>query len=193
MEIQKISIVRDNFSRKKRKYTENRNDLCNDFEQDMIWDKLYFIKQYLNWILLFLKRRRVYVMKDKYYELKMKYEKYVVIMKSGIFYNVLGNDCYLMKCIFGYKINPFGDTIKIGFPLNTLNKVIGMFDQLKINYIVYENEIVIKRRFQHNQYDLYLKNKLTIEERINFIYFKLRELKDTADFMNVLERIEEII
>lgn len=135
----------------------------------------------------------MYVMKDKYYELKMKYEKYVVIMKSGIFYNVLGNDCYLMKCIFGYKINPFGDTIKIGFPLNTLNKVIGMFDQLKINYIVYENEIVIKRRFQHNQYDLYLKNKLTIEERINFIYFKLRELKDTADFMNVLERIEEII
>ena len=193
MEIQKISIVRDNFSRKKRKYTENRNDLCNDFEQDMIWDKLYFIKQYLNWILLFFKRRRVYVMKDKYYELKMKYEKYVVIMKSGIFYNVLGNDCYLMKCIFGYKINPFGDTIKIGFPLNTLNKVIGMFDQLKINYIVYENEIVIKRRFQHNQYDLYLKNKLTIEERIDSIYFKLRELKDTADFMNVLERIEEII
>lgn len=55
MEIQKISIVRDNFSRKKRKYTENRNDLCNDFEQDMIWDKLYFIKQYLNWILFFLK------------------------------------------------------------------------------------------------------------------------------------------
>ena len=38
MEIQKISIVRDNFSRKKRKYTENRNDLCNDFEQDMIWE-----------------------------------------------------------------------------------------------------------------------------------------------------------
>ena len=151
------------------------------------------IKQYLNWILLFFKRRRVYGMKDKYYELKMKYEKYVVIMKSGIFYNVLGNDCYLMKCIFGYKINPFGDTIKIGFPLNTLNKVIGMFDQLKINYIVYENEIVIKRRFQHNQYDLYLKNKLTIEERIDSIYFKLRELKDTADFMNVLERIEEII
>lgn len=132
-------------------------------------------------------------MKDKYYDLKMKYEKYIVIMKSGIFYNVLGNDCYLMKSIFGYKINPFGDTIKIGFPLNTLNKVIGMFDQLKINYIVYENEIVIKRIFQHNQYDFYLKNKLTIEERIDFIYFKLRELKDTADFMNVLERIEEII
>lgn len=44
MEIQKISIVRDNFSRKKRKYTENRNDLCNDFEQDMIWEKLYFVK-----------------------------------------------------------------------------------------------------------------------------------------------------
>ena len=108
-------------------------------------------------------------MKDKYYDLKMKYEKYIVIRKSGIFYNVLGNDCYLMKSIFGYKINPFGDTIKIGFPLNTLNKVIGMFDQLKINYIVYENEIVIKRRFQHNQYDLYLKNKLTIEERIEEI------------------------
>lgn len=193
MEIQKISIVRDNFSRKKRKYTKNRNDLCNDFEQDMIWDKLYFIKQYLNWILLFFKRRRVYGMKDKYYELKMKYEKYVVIMKSGIFYNVLGNDCYLMKSIFGYKINPFGDTIKIGFPLNTLNKVLRILDQLKINYIIYEHEIDIKRRFQHNQYDLYLKNKLTTDERIDSIYFKLRELKDSADFITILERIEEII
>ena len=40
----KISIVRDNFSREKRKYTENRNDLCDDFEQDMIWEKLYFVK-----------------------------------------------------------------------------------------------------------------------------------------------------
>lgn len=135
----------------------------------------------------------MYGMKDKYYELKMKYEKYVVIMKSGIFYNVLGNDCYLMKSIFGYKINPFGDTIKIGFPLNTLNKVLRILDQLKINYIVYEHEIDIKRRFQHNQYDLYLKNKLTTDERIDSIYFKLRELKDTADFITILERIEEMI
>ena len=69
--------------------------------------------------------------KNIYFEVKNKYKNYVVIMKNGIFYNVLGNDCYLLKNIFNYKINSFSDTVKVGFPLNTLNKVINTFDKLK--------------------------------------------------------------
>ena len=49
--------------------------------------------------------------KNIYFEVKNKYKNYVVIMKNGIFYNVLGNDCYLLKNIFNYKINSFSDTV----------------------------------------------------------------------------------
>ena len=41
--------------------------------------------------------------KEKYFELKEKKKEFIIIMKNGIFYNVLGKDCYIIKNIFGYK------------------------------------------------------------------------------------------
>ena len=35
--------------------------------------------------------------KEKYFELKDKKKKFIIIMKNGIFYNVLGKDCYIIK------------------------------------------------------------------------------------------------
>ena len=114
-------------------------------------------------------------------------------MKNGIFYNVLGNDCYLLKNIFNYKINSFSDTVKVGFPLNTLNKVINTFDKLKINYIVYENEIVLKGKFPKNKYDIFLKSKLSMDDRIKRINLKLNEMKQDSKILGLLDAIEEII
>ena len=131
--------------------------------------------------------------KDNYFEVKNNYKNYVVIMKNGIFYNVLGNDCYLLKNIFNYKINSFSDTVKVGFPLNTLNKVINTFDKLKINYIVYENEIVLKGKFPKNKYDIFLKSKLSMDDRIKRINLKLNEMKQDSKILGLLDAIEEII
>ena len=114
-------------------------------------------------------------------------------MKNGIFYNVLGNACYLLKTIFNYKINSFSDTIKVGFPINTLNKVINTFDKLKINYIVYENEVVLKDKFSKNKYGIFLKNKLSIDDRIVRINLKLNEMKQNSDILEILDAIEELI
>ena len=115
------------------------------------------------------------------------------IIKNGIFYNVLGNDCYLLKNIFNYKINSFSDTVKVGFPLNTLNNVINTFDKLKINYIVYENEIVLKGKFPKNKYDIFLKSKLSMDDRIKRINLKLNEMKQDSKILGLLDAIEEII
>lgn len=54
---------------------------------------------------------------EKYFDLKSKNKYSIFIMKIGVFYNVLCNDCYIMKNIFGYKVSAFGDTIKVVFIL----------------------------------------------------------------------------
>ena len=37
--------------------------------------------------------------REKYFELKEKKKNFIIIMKNGIFYNVLGKDCYILKNI----------------------------------------------------------------------------------------------
>lgn len=132
-------------------------------------------------------------LKDNYFELKEKYKNYIIMMKSGTFYNVLGNDCYVFKNIFNYKINRFSDTVKVAFPLNTLNKVVDTFDRLKINYIVYEGEIKLKGKFHGNNYDCFIKDRLTINERIERINILLNEAKHHSNIIKILDAIEEII
>ncbi len=86
--------------------------------------------------------------KEIYLTQKEKYEDYIILIKVGNFYNSLGGDAHLLATIFNYKINPFAGTIKVGFPLISLNKVLKTLDNLKINYIVYENKIVLKQKFK---------------------------------------------
>ena len=125
--------------------------------------------------------------------LSEKYKEYIVIIKSGTFYNVFGTDCYVMRNIFHYKINPFSSTIKVGFPLQTLNKVLTKLEHLKINYIVYENEIVMKKKYNNNFYREYLKQNLTLDERIEQIYFQLKEVKFQKNILEVLDQIERLL
>ena len=42
--------------------------------------------------------------KEKYFELKEKKKDSIIIIKNGIFYNVLGKDAYILKNIFNYKV-----------------------------------------------------------------------------------------
>ena len=132
-------------------------------------------------------------LKDSYFEIKEKYKGYIIIMKSGSFYNILGEDSYIFKNIFGYKVNSFSDTVKVGFPISSLNKVINILDKLKINYIVYEGEIKLKARFQKNKYDVFLKEELSISERIERISLLLKEKKNDERIIEILDAIEEII
>lgn len=130
--------------------------------------------------------------KEKYFDLKGKRSDSIIIMKNGVFYNVLGKDCYIMKNIFGYKVSTFGDTVKVGFPIKGLNKVLDTLDKLKISYLVYENEIVLDVYYDSENYELFLKNNLSINDRIKSIYERLNEIKYDRKIFKVLESVEEI-
>ena len=131
--------------------------------------------------------------KEKYFDLKNKRSKFLIIMKNGIFYNVLGKDVYIMKSIFNYKVCVFCDTVKVGFPISTLNKVLDALDRLKISYIVYEKEIVLETYFNDDNYSKFLKDNLSINDRIRIINEKLNEIKYNEKIFKVLEDIEKIL
>ena len=130
--------------------------------------------------------------RKKYFELKDKKKKFIIIMKNGIFYNVLGKDCYILKNVFGYKISIFSDTIKVGFPICSLNNVLETLDKLKISYLVYENDVSLITYYNSENYDLFLKNNLSINNRIKFINERLNEIKYNEEIFNVLESVEKI-
>lgn len=130
--------------------------------------------------------------KEKYFDLKSKNKDFIVIIKNGIFYNVLGRDCYIIKNILGYKVSNFGGTIKAGFPIRSLNKVLDTLDKLKINYLVYESEIVLKAHYNSENYELFLKDNLSINDRIKCIYEKLNEIKYDEKIFKVLESVKKI-
>ena len=130
--------------------------------------------------------------KEKYFELKDKKKKFIIIMKNGIFYNVLGKDCYIIKNIFGYKVSIFSDTIKVSFPIGSLNKVLETLDKLKISYLVYENDVSLITYYNSENYDLFLKNNLSINNRIKFINERLNEIKYNEEIFNILENVEKI-
>lgn len=76
----------------------------------------------------------------------------VKIRKSGTFYSVFDDDCYILYYLFGYQIKHY----KTGFPKSALNKIINAFSEKKINYEVIGEDN--KGNFKNlNNYNKYLK------------------------------------
>ena len=124
---------------------------------------------------------------DTYLELRHKYKDYVIIIKNGSFYNVLGSDCYILEEMFNYKKVKIANSIKVGFPLRSLNKVINKLKYYKINYLIYDKELV-RKKYKNNNYKNFIKI-LSINNRINIINIKLNESYN----YNFLEKIENYV
>lgn len=118
------------------------------------------------------------MIKDFFYNYKMKYLKYIILIKSGNFYIALADDAKILNNVLGYQIKEFSNTVKVGFPLISLNKVIDKLDSLKINYIVIDNNVSLKRKFNKNNYDKFL-IKRSNKSRIDDINQKLLDMKNT--------------
>ena len=131
--------------------------------------------------------------KETYLIQKEKYDDYIILIKVGNFYNVLSKDAQILSTIFNYKKNTFAGTIKVGFPISSLNKVLKTLDNLKINYIVYENKVILKQKFKKNKYYDCLKNNITVDERIELVHLRLLEIKRTSDILSILNEVESII
>ena len=130
---------------------------------------------------------------DIYSEKKKKYDKYVILIKVGNFYETYGEDTYLMNNLFDYKIKEVGGVGRVGFPLIAYNKVTDKLKCFKINYLIVEGVNITKKKFNNNNYDKYVRCDDSISVRIDRICEKLMVLKDTSKISIILETIEEII
>ena len=117
----------------------------------------------------------------------------VVIRKTGGFYNAFDDDAIIISYLTSYKI--VGG--RCGFPINSLEKVVNLLEDNKVNYIVKENMIEVnKKNFKKsNRYNKILdkgRKKIDIDYRINDIISKLNMLSyDRLD--NLLDVIEDYI
>ena len=103
----------------------------------------------------------------------------VVLRKSGGFYVCFDNDAIILSYLCDYKLN----NGRVGFPINTINKVINILDNNSVNYIVKDNmEEVDKKIFgKKNKYKYYLdkgKKKINLDYRINDIMDKINNMNE---------------
>ena len=90
---------------------------------------------------------------DVYRENKSRYDKYIIMIKCGYFYEIYGEDAYIMNKIFGYKVKNVGGMDRAGFPINSYNKVINRLNRIHINYYIIGGDRV---KFKDNNYDKYM-------------------------------------
>ena len=115
----------------------------------------------------------------------------IVIRKSGGFYQVFGNDALIISYLFDYKII----NCKCGFPLIAINKVINTLEEKKINFIIKDEEEIIKNFKNKNTYSKYLEKarvKDNINNRIKSILDKINNL-DVKKMNEVLSVIEKTL
>ena len=90
-------------------------------------------------------------------------KEYVEIKRQGIFYNVYGEDAYIITNFTDYKIT----NGRSGFPLNSIDKVKEILDKNKVNYIIIDEDVIEEKNFKtKNRYKIVLKESLKKYEDI---------------------------
>lgn len=93
---------------------------------------------------------------DTYYNYKLKYKEYVVLLKSGIFYECFNDDIGIIYSLFHYKIKNNGNNYVVGFPNNYLSKICNVLENNNINYIIVDKDNIIdKYKSKNNNYSKY--------------------------------------
>ena len=135
-------------------------------------------------------------MLEEYYRNKIKYKEFIIMIKFGNFYEIFDKDAVIASNILNYKLSKISDTVKCGFPISSLDKVLNLLKDKQINYVVIENNNVTnEQNFENNIYnsfDFDINNIKYNFLRINKI---TKYLNDNAynNISNLLERIEELI
>lgn len=115
----------------------------------------------------------------------------VNIYKSGMFYNVYGDDAVILYCLLNYKVT-YKKTA--GFPDSALNKVKNKLEEEKINYNIYDkNDLLNSFVGVSKRYNTVLKEglkKLEAEERLSNLKEKLDKCSKTK-LENIIELIEK--
>ena len=133
-------------------------------------------------------------MLEKYIKLKEKYPKSLIIIKAGNFYDCINDDAIIINKLFNYKIKELNKYIRVGFPINSLNRVRTILTKYEINYITVDNNDITYSKFMRNNYSKYCSNDyFIIKNKINSINDILSNNILNPNIKDIISNIEGII
>ena len=109
---------------------------------------------------------------EEFNKVKAENKKLIVFVKSGVFYISLGIDAYILNHILKLKLTDMSNTKRVGIPINSIEKYIGLMQNYDIPYVIVDNgkivykcsgnfEFVLKTpKFEHLIELLYIKDKI---------------------------------
>ena len=131
--------------------------------------------------------------------IKTVHKEAVIIIRTGTFCNVYGQDAYIISYLFGYKLRRIQKNIlSTGFPKEVINKVMSKLDYKKIDYLIIDkrNNYEIEEKSINNNLNTY--KKIIIDAK-SYISAKIRVeninkylLKNLND-KQLIEKIEKVI
>lgn len=134
---------------------------------------------------------------DLFRMLKLEYKEYLILFKSGNFYLSFAEDAIIMNKVFNYKINDLKSNIKVGFPVNSLNKCLEKLKNLNINFLIIDNnEIIKKQNNDINNFSNYLGGVfeyISINNKIKVINEFIKSMNDNNKKIELIHKIEETI
>ena len=113
----------------------------------------------------------------------MKKENQIILRKCGNFYSAYNKDSYILYYLFNYKI-VMG---RVGFPINSINKVLNKLEEKCINYLVLPDNKESNFKTKNN-YKKFIDMGIKKYEK----YVKKSELLEKIDTLSE-EKIDKII
>lgn len=135
---------------------------------------------------------------DVYLKRQDKYQDYVLLIESGIFYETYDEDATILNKLLKYKILSNNINIRLGFPQKIIDKVLLVLESKHINYLILdkENNIISRKKYKDNQYQNYTKNINNYTDanyRIEKICSRLKSKIDDANIETLLSQIEDLL
>lgn len=133
--------------------------------------------------------------------IKLVHKLDIILVKIGKFYQVYGKDAYIISYLFGYKLKRVENVMACGFPLSSVNKIISILEDKKINYLIVDrrNNYEVDERLDNknlNNYTKYFekaKKYISYKTRIDNINNFLLENIDKEDFKDIIRKMEDVI
>lgn len=124
---------------------------------------------------------------NTYKNLKMKNSEKIYLFQSGIFYIFLDDDAKLMSSILNLKLtNLSPEVVKCGFPVNSINKYINIFNNLNYNIEIVQNSnapsVITPNNYIANQ------NILKFIEFVSSISPDTLSISEAYDLLNQLKQ-----
>ena len=126
--------------------------------------------------------------KEDIKRVKIMYSDVVVLSKNGIFYYAYNEDAFVVSYIMGYNVK----NNKVGFPENSLEKVISVFSKMKVS--IYVDDMLFEFGNNYTKYLDEYKSKFEVEWLMNDLNKNIKEIlkRDKDSYKIIKEYISNI-